>query len=39
MAMRSRVSASKDKQIFKRTASRSKKINLRPVLMRGGYRM
>lgn len=37
--MRSRVSPRRDKQVFRRTAVKSKRINLRPVLMRGGYRM
>lgn len=39
MLKRSRVSPRVDKQIFRRTAVRSKKINLKPILMRGGYRM
>lgn len=37
--MRSDVSPRRDKQIFRRTASRSKRINLKVINMRGGYRM
>lgn len=37
--MRSDVPIKRDRQVFKRTASRSKRINLKPICMRGGYRM
>lgn len=30
---------SKDKKVFRRTASKSKKININPVIMRGGIRL
>lgn len=35
---RKKVRPSKDKKIFTRTAVRSKKINLNPVIYRGGIR-
>lgn len=28
-----------DKKVFKRTAESTKKINIQPVIMRGGYRL
>lgn len=28
-----------DRKVFKRTANRSRKINLQPTIMRGGYRL
>lgn len=37
--MRHRVSPGKDHRMFKRTAVRSKKINLYPSPMRGGIRL
>lgn len=37
--MRKRVRPSKDKRIFTRTAVRSKKININPVIYRGGIRL
>lgn len=29
----------KDKKVFRRTASKSKKININPTIMRGGIRL
>lgn len=37
--MRNRTNKAIDKKIFRRTASKSKKINVNPVLYRGGIRM
>lgn len=37
--MRKRVRPGKDKKIFTRTAQRSKKININPVIYRGGIRL
>lgn len=37
--MKRRVRKSKDQKIFRRTASKSKKINIDPVIMRGGIRL
>lgn len=37
--MKRRVRQSKDRKIFRRTASKSKKININPVVMRGGIRL
>lgn len=37
--MRKSVSAGKDKKIFSRTASKSKKINIEPKVYRGGIRL
>lgn len=37
--MRKRVRAGKDRQIFSRTASKSKKINIDPKVYRGGIRL
>lgn len=36
---RKRVPSRKDKKIFTRTAVRAKKINLNPVIFRGGIRL
>lgn len=37
--MRSRVNRSKDRKIFRRTANKVATINLRPIIMRGGFRL
>lgn len=37
--MRKRVSAGKDRRVFSRTASKSKKINIEPKVYRGGIRL
>lgn len=37
--MRKRVRAGKDRRIFSRTASKSKKINIEPKVYRGGIRL
>lgn len=37
--MRERMKRSTDKRVFRRTAVRSKKINLYPITMRGGIRL
>lgn len=37
--MRRRMVHSTDKKIFKRTASKSKKININPTVFRGGIRL
>lgn len=37
--MRRKNDHNKDKKIFRATASRSKKINIDPVIMRGGIRL
>lgn len=39
MAHRSRVRSGKDKKIFRRTAVKSKKINVEPKVYRGGIRL
>lgn len=39
MKHRAKMSKGKDKKIFKRTANKSKKINIAPKLMRGGIRL
>lgn len=39
MAYRKNVSPKKDQVVFKHTADKTKKINIAPVLMRGGYRL
>lgn len=39
MAKRSRVKRGKDRRIFTRTAKGSKKINVNPVITRGGIRL
>lgn len=36
---RKRMRRGKDKKVFRRTASQSKKININPVVMRGGIRL
>ncbi len=37
--MRRKVNARIDKKMFRRTAARSKKINIEPTVFRGGIRM
>lgn len=37
--MRKRMNHGKDKKVFRRTAARSKKINIEPVIFRGGIRL
>lgn len=37
--MRKQMSPHKDKQVFRNTATRSKAININPVIMRGGIRL
>lgn len=37
--MRKRTRPAKDRKIFKRTAAKSKKINISPVTYRGGIRL
>uniref|UniRef100_A0AAU8B932 DNA binding protein n=1 Tax=Dulem virus 106 TaxID=3145583 RepID=A0AAU8B932_9VIRU len=37
--MRKRQPRSKDQRYFRRTASRSKKININPTIFRGGIRL
>lgn len=39
MSKRSRVSRRRDKRVFTRTASKSKKINVNPKIFRGGIRL
>lgn len=39
MAHRSRVHRSKDQRIFRRTAVKSKRINIDPKIYRGGIRL
>lgn len=39
MAHRSRVRRSKDQRIFRRTAVKSKRINIDPKIYRGGIRL
>ena len=39
MAKRVPVKRRKDQKIFKRTATRTKKVNLAPMSMRGGTRL
>lgn len=36
---RRKMSRGKDKQVFRRTASKSKKINIEPKIYRGGIRL
>lgn len=36
---RKKMSRAKDHKVFRRTASKSKKININPVIMRGGIRL
>lgn len=37
--MRRKVSKRKDNKIFRRTAAKSKKININPTIFRGGIRL
>lgn len=37
--MRKRMSRGKDRKIFRRTASKSKKVNINPTIFRGGIRL
>lgn len=37
--MRKRMSKKKDNKVFRRTASKSKKININPTIFRGGIRL
>lgn len=37
--MRKRTNHKKDNKIFRRTAARSKKININPTIFRGGIRL
>lgn len=37
--MRKRMNRKRDRRIFKRTADKSRTINLKPVVMRGGIRL
>jgi hypothetical protein len=39
MAYRKPVSPVKDKKVFKHTADKTKKINVKPTIMRGGIRL
>lgn len=39
MAGRKMKSKRKDRQIFRKTADRTKKMNVRPLLFRGGIRL
>lgn len=39
MAKRRKMSPGKDKRVFTRTAVKSKKINLNPIIYRGGIRL
>lgn len=39
MSHRSRTRPSKDKNVFRRTAVKSKKINIEPKIYRGGIRL
>lgn len=39
MAHRSRTRPGKDKKVFRRTAVKSKKINIEPKIYRGGIRL
>lgn len=36
---RRKMSGRRDKKVFRRTAARSKKINIEPVIFRGGIRL
>lgn len=36
---RKRMRRGKDRKVFRRTASKSKKININPTIMRGGIRL
>ena len=37
--MRKKMRKGKDQQVFKRTAAKSKKININPTIYRGGFRL
>ena len=37
--MRKKMRKGKDQQVFKRTAEKSKKININPTIYRGGIRL
>lgn len=37
--MRKRMRPSNDRKVFRRTASKSKKININPTIYRGGIRL
>lgn len=37
--MRKRMNKIKDRKIFKKTANKTREINLKPVTMRGGIRL
>lgn len=37
--MRKRMSKGKDSRVFRRTAAKSKKINVNPTIFRGGIRL
>lgn len=39
MVKRTKVSHGRDKEIFRATASKSKKINVNPTIYRGGIRL
>lgn len=39
MSMRKPVSSVKDKKIFSNTADKTKKVNVKPTIMRGGTRL
>lgn len=39
MAHRKKVKMSRDRKVFKATASKTKKININPKIMRGGIRL
>lgn len=39
MSLRQNVPLSKDKEIFKHTADKTKKINVNPTIRRGGTRL
>lgn len=39
MSHRSRTRPSKDKKVFRRTAVKTKKINIEPTIYRGGIRL
>lgn len=39
MAKRVKVSRRGSKRLFRKTADKTKPVNVRPVLMRGGFRM
>lgn len=39
MAYRQEMNKSKDKKVFQHTADKTKKVNVQPMIMRGGYRL